>query len=117
MIHNIEASSEAVADGAWGSRLSALGEKVRIVANLDHWACFQRSYRAFEELVIDIATGRRGQAPASLVRFGGDVHHCWVSEVALPEDVPPTRTRIWEVVCSGLRRSQSRRTDRLGARS
>ncbi|CAM3172467.1 hypothetical protein BST27_13655 [Mycobacterium intermedium] len=103
-MHNIEAWSEAVTDGAWGSRLCALGERVRIMANLDHWACFQRSYRAFEGLVVDIATGRRGQAPASLIMFGGDVHHCWVSKVALPDDAPATRTRIWEVVCSGLRK-------------
>ncbi|GAB3002036.1 alkaline phosphatase D family protein [Mycobacterium bourgelatii] len=103
-MHNIEAWSEAVTDGAWGHRFCALGERVRILANLDHWACFQRSYRAIENLVIDIATGRRGQPPSSLIMFGGDVHHCWVSKVDLPDDAPQTRTRIWEVVCSGLRK-------------
>jgi hypothetical protein len=103
-MHHIEAWSEAVTDRAWGGRLCGLGERVRLAADLDHWACFQRSYRDFEDLVIDVATGRGGQPPASLLLFGGDVHHCWVSEVTLPDDAAPTRTRIWQVVCSGLRK-------------
>ena len=78
-MHDVEAWSEAIGDGAWGKRFKPFGEKVRIAANLDHWACFQRSYREFEELVIDIATGRCGEPPETLVMFGGDVHHCFVS--------------------------------------
>src|SRR5512139_912060 len=89
-MHHVEAWSEAVTDGAWGRRLCGLGEKVRIAANLDHWACFQDSFRRFEDLVIDVATGKRGRAPHSMVMFGGDVHHCWVSEVSLPETAPKT---------------------------
>lgn len=106
-MHHIEAWSEAVTDGAWGKRLCGIGEKVRIGANLDHWACFQHSFRAFEDLVIDVATGKRGAAPASMLLFGGDVHHCWVTEVALPENTPATDTKIWQVVCSGLRKEVS----------
>lgn len=106
-MHHVEAWSEAVGDGAWGKRMRGLGEKVRMVANLDHWACFQRSFRSFEDLVIDVATGRRGRAPASMVMFGGDVHHCWVSEVGLPDDTPTAGTKIWQVVCSGLRKEPS----------
>jgi PhoD-like phosphatase len=116
-MHHIEAWSEAVTDRAWGNRLCGLGERVRLAADLDHWACFQRSYRDFEDLVIDVATGRRGQPPASLLLFGGDVHHCWVSEVTLPDDAAPTRTRIWQMVCSGLRKElkmSERITLRLG---
>jgi hypothetical protein len=106
-MHHIEAWSEAVTDGAWGSRLCRLGEKVRIGANLDHWACFQRSFRLLEDLVIDVATAKRGHSPKSIVMFGGDVHHCWVSEVQLPDDAPRTATKIWQVVCSGLRKELS----------
>ena len=91
-MHHIEAWSEAVTDGAWGKRMRGLGEKVRIAANLDHWACFQHSYRKFEDLVIDVATGKRGTPPDSMLLFGGDVHHCWVTEVELPDEAPPTRT-------------------------
>lgn len=103
-VHDIEAWSEAVSDGAWGQRLSGLGERVRIGANLDHWACFQRSYQEFEDLVIDVATGKCGPPPDTLLLFGGDVHHCWIDAVTLPDDAPETRTKIWQTVCSGLRK-------------
>ncbi len=103
-MHDIEAWSEAVGDGVWGKRLAPLGEKVRMTANLDHWACFQRSYRELEQLVIDVATGAIGDAPDSMVMFGGDVHHCFVSEVTLPADVEPSKTKVWHAVCSGLRK-------------
>ncbi|MBA2522255.1 MAG: alkaline phosphatase D family protein [Solirubrobacterales bacterium] len=103
-MHDIEAWSEAVTDGVWGKRLAPLGEKVRIVANLDHWACFQKSYREMEELVIDIATGACGEPPDTMVMFGGDVHHCFVTEVALPANVEPSKTKVWHAVCSGLRK-------------
>jgi hypothetical protein len=106
-MHHVEAWSEAVTDGAWGRRLCGLGEKVRITANLDHWACFQHSFRRLEQLVIDVATGNRGDAPKSMVMLGGDVHHCWVSEVQLPEQEPTPFTKVWQVVCSGLRKEVS----------
>ncbi|MEO3761422.1 alkaline phosphatase D family protein [Mycobacterium sp. B14F4] len=106
-MHHIEAWSEAVGDGAWGRRLTGLGEKVRMTANLDHWACFQHSFRRLEDLVVNAATGECGRAPQSMVLFGGDVHHCWVSEIELPEDAPSTSTKVWQVVCSGLRKEVS----------
>ena len=103
-MHDVEAWSESVGEGAWGKRLRPLGEKVRIAANLDHWACFQRSYREFEQLVIDIASGRCGEPPDTLVTFGGDVHHCFVSKVNLPSDAGTVHSRVWQAVCSGLRK-------------
>lgn len=103
-MHEGEAWAEAVADGAWGSRLESLGERTRVAANLDHWACFQTSYRELEQLVIDTATGALGEPPMTVVMLAGDVHHCWVTEVGLPEDADPTATKIWQVVCSGLRK-------------
>jgi hypothetical protein len=58
--------------------------------------------------VIDVAAGRRGQTPDTMVMFGGDVHHCWVSEVEVPEEEAPSpATRFWQVVCSGLRKEPS----------
>ena len=110
--HDLEAWSEAVSDGAWGRRLSGLGERVRIGANLDHWAGFQRSYREFEDLVVDIATGKCGRTPDTLLLFGGDVHHCWIDEVRLPDDAPATSTKIWQTVCSGMRK-ESQASERI----
>ena len=103
-MHRIEAWSEAVDEGAWGERFSFLGEKVRDLANLDHWAAFRRSFSDLEELVFDIATGSEGEQPESLIMLGGDVHHCFSTEVSLPPDSPETSTAIRQVVCSGLRK-------------
>ena len=103
-MHDIEAWSEAIGDGAWGKRFKPFGEKVRKMANLDHWACFQKSYREVEQLVIDIASGNCGEPPESIVMFGGDVHHCYVSEVGLPAESGTVHTKVWHAVCSGLRK-------------
>jgi hypothetical protein len=103
-MHHVEGWSEALTDGAWGGRFTGLGEKVRIGANLDHWACFRKSFEKFEDLVVDVATGKCGEPPDSLLLFGGDVHHCWVTSVDLPEGVPESKTKIWQTVCSGLRK-------------
>lgn len=103
-MHDIEAWSEAVTDGAWGKRMSPLGEKVRIGANLDHWACFQKSYRELEQLVIDVSTGKCGDPPETLIMFGGDVHHCFLTDVSLPAEAHGAKTKVWHAVCSGLRK-------------
>jgi phosphodiesterase/alkaline phosphatase D-like protein len=103
-MHDVEAWSEALTNGAWGKRFQPFGEKVRIGANLDHWACFQQSYREFEQLVVDVATGECGEPPKSMVMLGGDVHHCFVTEVALPPEAGPGKTKLWHAVCSGLRK-------------
>lgn len=36
-IHALEAWSEAVCDGAWGSRLAGCGERLRRAIDLEHW--------------------------------------------------------------------------------
>ena len=103
-MHYLEAWAEAVGEGVWGRRLAPLGEKMRISGNLDHWACFQTSYRELEQLVIDVATGSCGEAPDSMLLLGGDVHHCYLTEVNLPAATEPSKTKVWHVVCSGLRK-------------
>ena len=47
-IHHLEAWSEAICDGCWGSVAARLGERLRRAVDLEHWAAFQRS---FEQLV------------------------------------------------------------------
>lgn len=104
-MHDVEAWSEAVTNGAWGERLTPLGEKVRISANLDHWACFQQSYRELEQLVIDVATGEcTDEPPDTIVMLGGDVHHCFLTDVTLPTEAHHAQTKVWHAVCSGLRK-------------
>ncbi len=71
-------------DGAWGERFSGSGRRSGS-APTSTTGPASRASTAFEELVMDIATGQCGEPPDSLLLFGGDVHHCWVSEVDLPE--------------------------------
>ena len=54
--------------------------------------------------MIDIASGQCGEPPETLVMFGGDVHHCFVSKVNLPTTVGTVYSKVWHAVCSGLRK-------------
>ena len=79
-LHHVEAFDEALTEGAWGRVGAALGEKLRRVAVLDHWASFQRTFGELAALLDAIAHGRVGEAPASIVMLSGDVHHCYLAE-------------------------------------
>jgi phosphodiesterase/alkaline phosphatase D-like protein len=100
-IHDLEAWNEAVAAGAWGRRFIPLGEKVRRVGDLEHWAAFGRSFTAFEQLITGLANGTQGPPPASVTLLGGDVHHSYVAEVGLPAGTR-AQTSVYQLVCSPI---------------
>jgi PhoD-like phosphatase len=102
-LHHVEAFDEALADGAWGSLGALLGEKLRRVAVMDHWASFQRTFHRLAGLLDDVAHGRAGEAPASIVMLSGDVHHCYLAEVGFRPGTGP-RSRVWQAVCSAFRK-------------
>jgi len=99
-LHYVEAWNEAVGAGAWGRRAMAGAERIRQGLDLEHWAAFQKSFRELGSRVIEVATGRRGQAPASVVFLSGDVHHSYVAEVDLGVD---GAARLLQAVCSPIR--------------
>jgi hypothetical protein len=105
-LHALEAWNEAVCDGAWGRRLARLGERIRRAADLEHWAAFGASFRAFEQLLIDLATGVRGRPPASVTVISGDIHHSYLAAVDLPRGTQPPgtprRSAVYQAVCSPL---------------
>ncbi|MBD0283227.1 MAG: alkaline phosphatase D family protein [Thermoleophilaceae bacterium] len=103
-LHYLEAWSEAVCDGAWGRRLSALGERVRRAADLEGWPAFQDSFHRLARLIADVAAGRRGRAPASIVIVSGDVHHAYLAEIALAAG----GGAVWQAVCSPFRNTLAR---------
>ncbi|HEX7291209.1 MAG TPA: alkaline phosphatase D family protein [Conexibacter sp.] len=104
-LHHAQAADEALADGARGELLAALAERVRRLAVMDQWASFQRSFRRLVELLDDVAHGRAGEPPASIVLLSGDVHHCYLAEAGFPASADrQPRTPIWQVVCSALRK-------------
>jgi hypothetical protein len=106
-LHYIEAFSEAVAQGAWGDRYSPAGEKLRSKVDLEHWAAFQSSFAEVSEMVLEVARGERGRAPATVTFLSGDVHHSYVAE-ARPSSRSvrgrtATTSRILQAVCSPIR--------------
>lgn len=78
-LHYAEAWNEALCDGAWGSRLAARSERLRQVFDLEHWASFQYSFAAVADVVTQVATGARGESPASIVFLSGDVHYSYLA--------------------------------------
>ena len=102
-LHHVEAWDEALTEGAWGRPGVWLGERVRRLTVMDHWASFQRTFRRFSELIDDAAHGREGDAPTSIVMLSGDVHHCYLAAVDFP-DGGAAQSRVWQAVCSGFRK-------------
>jgi PhoD-like phosphatase len=111
-LHHLEAWNEAVCDGAWGSLAARVGEKVRRALDLEHWPAFDRSFRAFCELLGEVAAGRRGDAPATITVLSGDVHHAYLAEVAFPRSTG-ARSHVWQAVCSPFRNPLDARERRV----
>jgi len=106
--HWLEAFSEAVCAGAWGATAARLSERLRQGLDLEHWAAFQRSFHRLLELTREVGAGRRGQAPASILFLGGDVHHCYLQEAAFRR-AAGVRSAVYQAVCSPVRNPLSRR--------
>jgi len=101
-MQHLEAWSEAVAGGAWGGLASRAGEHIRQSVDLEHWGAFQRSFRAMAELQREVASGKRGAAPATIVTLSGDVHHAYLFEVGFPPG-SQVQSTVWQAVCSPYR--------------
>ncbi len=102
-LHHLEAWNEAICDGAWGRWVARLGERLRRVAVLDHWASFQASFRRVTALLETAATGGLGAPPRSLLLLSGDVHHSYLAEVGFRVGTG-ARSAVWQVVCSPYRK-------------
>jgi hypothetical protein len=102
-MHYLEAWDEAVADGAWGALASAAAERLRQGLDLEHWAAFGDSLRALERLLGEIASGRHGSAPGTVVLLSGDVHHAYIADARPTDGQPPWQAPVYQAVCSPLR--------------
>ncbi|MGH2802992.1 MAG: alkaline phosphatase D family protein, partial [Thermoleophilaceae bacterium] len=107
-MHWAEAWSEAVAGGAWGRAPAALAERVRQLADLEHWAAFQESFARLGELLRAVGAGEHGPAPASIVVLSGDVHHAYLAEVAFRRG-SGVRSSVYQAVCSPYRNPLEKR--------
>jgi hypothetical protein len=88
-------------DDAFGSVAARLSEKLRRAVDFDHWASFMASFQQLRDLLAEVATGRRGAAPASIVVLSGDVHHAYLCDVAFPGSAD--RSPVYQAVCSPYR--------------
>jgi hypothetical protein len=98
-VHELEAWSERVCDGAWGGLASGLGERLRQHLDLEHWAAFDRGFRHLVGLLGEIAAGAHGPRPSTISLLGGDVHCGYVAEVYQP----PAASPIYQLVSSPMR--------------
>jgi hypothetical protein len=124
-MHFLEAWNEAVCEGAWGGIAARLGERMRQTLDLEHWAAFGESLRDLEDLLDRLASGRHGDAPASVILMSGDVHHAYLAQAkfASPNG---SRSPVYQATCSplrnpldsnerrGIRAAMSRPAERVG---
>ena len=109
-LHHVEAWNEAVCDGAWGGLAARAGEKIRQALDLEHWAAFQHSFMRLSALLEDVAAGRRGPAPATIVLLSGDVHHAYLAEAWFPGRA--VTSRVLQATCSPVRNPLDKRERR-----
>ncbi|MGH8722897.1 MAG: hypothetical protein ACREU4_12985, partial [Burkholderiales bacterium] len=117
-LHHVEAWNEAVCAGAWGEWAVPVGERIRRALDLEHWAAFNESFRRVEELLGEVASGRRGPPPATIVGIAGDVHHAYLAEVGFPPTLK-AESAVYQAVCSPFRNAlnaHERRTVQMAQR-
>jgi hypothetical protein len=102
-LHHLEAWNEALVGGAWGPRSARVGERIRQIVDLEHWAAFQHGFSEVAEMALSVAYGERGRAPDTVTFLSGDVHHSYVSEVRRVRGRSGRRSRILQAVCSPVR--------------
>ena len=101
-LHHLEAWNEAVCGGAWGRLATKLGEFIRQLVDLEHWAAFHESFTRLAKLLRSVGAGERsnGKPPASVVVLSGDVHHGYLARVSFRGGV---ESSVYQVVSSPLR--------------
>jgi hypothetical protein len=112
-LDRLEAWNEKVCDGAHGKAAARAAEKLRRAVDFDHWGSFSKSFRALRDLLGEVADGRRGAKPASVVVLSGDVHHAYLCDVGWPPGEAPDRAPIYQAVCSPYRNPLSKNEQRV----
>ncbi len=111
-LHDLEAWSEAVCDGAWGGAAARLTEKLRRAEDFDHWASFGRSFRGLSRLLCEVGSSKEHTPPASIVVLAGDVHHAYLAEAGFPPG-SGVQSHVYQAVCSPFRNPLDERERRV----
>lgn len=106
-LHDLERWDAALCRGVWGRRFVRVGERIRQGADLEHWAAFPESFERLMGRIQEVAGGRRGDAPATVLLLSGDVHHSYVAPVTFPA-AAGVRSSVIQVVSSPLRNAMPR---------
>jgi hypothetical protein len=103
-LHHLEAASEAICRGVWGRPAAKLGEFIRQLVDLEHWAAFHNSFEELAALLRSVASGERsnGKPPASVVVLSGDVHHGYLAELDFGDEAD-VESSVYQAVASPLR--------------
>ncbi|GAA1982099.1 alkaline phosphatase D family protein [Terrabacter lapilli] len=107
-LHDLESIDEVLATGARGRLAARAAEKARQSIDLEHWAAFNDGFVDVFDMVMSVARGERGAAPASVVFLSGDVHNSYVAEVVDARSRHGARSRIVQAVCSPIRNPMPR---------
>ena len=110
--HGLEAWNEAVCDGAWGKLGARMGEKVRQGLDLEHWAAFRKSFERMSVLLEEIASGKHGKPPSTIVMLSGDVHHAYLAGVGFRKGVA-AQSAVYQATCSPFRNGLSSNERRM----
>ncbi|GAB2970150.1 alkaline phosphatase D family protein [Saccharothrix stipae] len=76
----------------WRGRV---GEKVRQVADLEHWPAFRASFERLARLLERIS--KADDAPGTVCVLSGDVHHSYAARATFPSSVD---AKVYQLVCS-----------------
>jgi len=102
-LHDLEVwNAETASAGAWGQRFRPYAETFRQAVDLEHWGAFESSFRRLVDRLGEVAAGRLGRAPSSVLLLSGDVHHGYVAPLRYPAE-RGVRSPVVQLVSSPLR--------------
>lgn len=102
-LHDLQVWSERICDGAWGRVGRKFGEWLRVKADMEDWAAFNRSFNDLVALLGDIASeSEDGHGPATISVLSGDIHFSFAAEIQYPGS-GPSASRVHQLVSSPIR--------------
>jgi hypothetical protein len=102
-LHDLQVWSERICDGAWGRVGRKFGEWLRVKADMEDWAAFNRSFDELAALLGDIASASEGgHGPATISVLSGDIHFSFAAEIQYPAS-GPSASRVHQLVSSPIR--------------
>ena len=99
-LHDFQDWSEAVCDGVWGWPGRKFGEWIRVKADMEDWSAFRASFNALADLLGELGSSSRPDAPATISVLSGDIHFSYASEIRFPQ---PMKSRVHQLVSSPIR--------------